>query len=154
MAEQFKREDVLTWKKQHPDAIVVAYVNTTTDLKRVCDYCVTSASAVKIVSQLPDDREILFIPDCNLGSYVAKMLPSKKLTLWQGGCPLHSAVTLEELESARAAHPDALLLTHPECKKEIVDRSDFVGSTSAIMDFAKESVADSFIIGTETSIVT
>ena len=154
MAEQFQREDVLTWKKQHPDAIVVAYVNTTTDLKRVCDYCVTSASAVKIVSQLPDDREILFIPDCNLGSYVSKMLPSKRLTLWQGGCPLHSAVTLRELEEARAAHPEALLLTHPECKKEITDLSDFVGSTSAIMDYARKSDADSFIIGTETSIVT
>ncbi len=153
MAEQFTRADVEAWRAQHPDAIVVAYVNTTTDLKRACDYCVTSASAVKIVSRLPDDREILFIPDCNLGSYVAKMLPDKKLTFWQGGCPLHAAVTAEELDAARAAHPNALLLTHPECKKEIADRSDFVGSTSAIMDYARQSDAESFIIGTETSIV-
>lgn len=154
MAEQFTRADVETFKREHPSAIVVAYVNTTTDLKRACDYCVTSASAVKIVSQLPDDREILFIPDCNLGSYVAKMLPSKRLTLWQGGCPLHASVTLDELLAARAAHPNALLLTHPECRKEIVDRSDFVGSTSAIMDYARHSDAEAFIIGTETSIVT
>lgn len=154
MAEQFSRQDVEAWRAEHPDAIVVAYVNTTTDIKRACDYCVTSASAVKIVSQLPDDKEILFIPDRNLGSYVAKKLPSKKLTFWNGGCPVHNAITPEELAAAKAKHPEALVLTHPECIKEVADASDFVGSTTAIMDFAAKSDADSFIIGTENNIVT
>ena len=154
MAEQFTREDVLAWRKEHPDGIVVAYVNTTTDIKRACDYCVTSASAVKIVSQLPDDKEILFIPDCNLGSYVAKNLPSKRLVFWKGGCPVHNAVTPEELANARAQHPGALVLTHPECVKAVADASDFVGSTTEIMDFAAKSDVKEFIIGTENSIVT
>ena len=154
MAEQFTRQDVEAWRAEHPDAIVVAYVNTTTDIKRACDYCVTSASAVKIVSQLPDDKEILFIPDRNLGSYVSKKLPSKKLVFWNGGCPVHNAITPEELAKAKAQHPEALVLTHPECVKEVADASDFVGSTTAIMDFAAKSEARSFIIGTENNIVT
>lgn len=154
MAEQFTRAEVEAWRAEHPNGIVVAYVNTTTDLKRACDYCVTSASAVKIVSQLPDDREILFIPDRNLGSYVSKMLPSKKLVFWNGGCPVHNAITLKELKEAKALHPDALVLTHPECLREVADASDFVGSTTEIMQFAAESEAKSFIIGTEGNIVT
>lgn len=154
MAEQFTRQDVEAWRAAHPDAIVVAYVNTTTDIKRACDYCVTSASAVKIVSQLPDDKEILFIPDRNLGSYVSKKLPSKRLVFWNGGCPVHNAITPQELADAKARHPEALVLTHPECIKEVADASDFVGSTTAIMDFAAKSDASSFIIGTENNIVT
>lgn len=154
MAEQFTRQDVEAWRAEHPDAIVVAYVNTTTDIKRACDYCVTSASAVKIVSQLPDDKEILFIPDRNLGSYVSKKLPSKRLVFWNGGCPVHNAITPQELADAKARHPEALVLTHPECIKEVADASDFVGSTTAIMDFAAKSDASSFIIGTENNIVT
>ena len=154
MAEQFTRADVEAWRREHPHALVVAYVNTTTDIKRACDYCVTSASAVNIVSKLPDDKEILFIPDKNLGSYVAKKLPSKRLVFWNGGCPVHNAITPEELYAAKALHPDALVLTHPECVKEVVDASDFVGSTTAIMDFAAKSDAKSFIIGTENNIIT
>ena len=154
MAEQFTRDDVLRWRAEHPDALVVAYVNTTTDIKRACDYCVTSASAVKIVSQLPDDKEILFIPDRNLGSYVAKKLPTKKLVFWNGGCPVHNAITPDELFAAKKKHPEALVLTHPECVKEVADASDFVGSTTAIMEFAAKSDATSFIIGTENNIVT
>ncbi len=154
MAEQFSKEEVLAWRAEHPNGIVVAYVNTTATLKCISDYCVTSASALKVVSALPDDREILFIPDCNLGSYIAKHFPQKRITLWNGGCPVHAAVTEEELADARRAHPNALLLTHPECKSEIAACSDFIGSTSEIMDYAKKSTASEFIIGTETNIVT
>ena len=154
MAEQFTRAEVEAWRKEHPEGIVVAYVNTTTDLKRACDYCVTSASAVKIVSRLPDDREILFIPDKNLGSYVAKKLPTKKLVFWNGGCPIHNSITLKELQTAKEQHPEALVLTHPECASEVVSASDFIGSTTEIMDYAAKSEASSFIIGTENNIVT
>lgn len=93
----------------------MAYINTTSDLKTVCDVCVTSSSAVKIVSSLPE-KDILFIPDCNLGAYVAEMVPDKNIHLLQGGCPIHAAVTADEVEAARAAHKGAEVLVHPECR--------------------------------------
>lgn len=153
MAEQFDRRAIEEYRASHPDAVVVAYVNTTADLKCVSDICVTSASALRIVSQIPDDREILFIPDCNLGAYVAAAFPSKKITLWKGGCPVHGAVTVGDVLAAKAAHPKAAFLVHPECSPEVTAHADFIGSTSAIMDYAKESNGCEFIIGTDNSIV-
>ena len=104
MAEQFSPEEIAAYKEAHPNCTVVAYINTTAALKAVCDVCVTSSSAVKIVSALPG-REILFIPDCNLGAYVAARVPDKKFTFMDGGCPIHSAVTIEEARAAKEAHP-------------------------------------------------
>ena len=152
MAEQFDREAISAFKKANPQYTVVAYVNTTADLKTVCDVCVTSSSAVKIVGQLTG-KDILFIPDCNLGAYVAKQMPGKNIKLMPGGCPVHEAVTVKDVENARAAYPRAQLLVHPECVPEVVALADFVGSTSAIMEYAHESAHKEFIIGTETSIV-
>ena len=151
MAEQFTKEAILAYKAQHPTCTVVAYINTTAELKTVCDVCVTSASAVKIVSQL-ENPDILFIPDCNLGSYVAKQLPNKQIALMQGGCPVHAAVTAEQARQARQAHPQALLLVHPECIPAVAQQADYIGSTSGIMDFAIRSDHTEFIIGTENSI--
>lgn len=151
MAEQIAPARVIQYKKEHPDVPVVAYINTTADLKAVCDVCVTSSTAVKIVSRMPE-QEILFIPDCNLGDYVQRQLPDKKVNLWLGGCHVHAAVTEKEVANARKLHPDALLLVHPECIPEVVAQADFVGSTAAIMDYASQSEAQSFIIGTEMSI--
>ena len=98
------------------------------------------------------NKNILFIPDCNLGHYVQQQLPDKNIKLLQGGCPIHAAVTELDVQKAKLAHPDALMLVHPECVPAVVDAADFVGSTSAIIDFAKQSDAHSFIIGTEISI--
>lgn len=151
MAEQFDKELVLHFKKQNPTCMVVAYINTTADLKTVCDVCVTSSSAVKIVKSL-DAQDILFIPDCNLGAYVAKQVPDKNIHLWHGGCPVHAAVKAEEAKRAKAAHPEALLLVHPECVPAVTEQADYVGSTSGIMDFAVQSDRKEFIIGTENSI--
>ncbi|MDO5785111.1 MAG: quinolinate synthase NadA [Eubacteriales bacterium] len=151
MAEQMERDMIGAWKKANPDYAIVAYINTTTDLKTVCDVCVTSSSAVKIVKNMESDK-ILFIPDCNLGAFVAEQVPEKEIKLLQGGCPIHAAVPAREAEAARAAHPDALLLVHPECVPAVVAQADYVGSTSGIMNFAKESDAKEFIIGTEISI--
>lgn len=151
MAEQMDKEIIEEVKAQYPDYTVVCYINTTAALKTICDVCVTSSSAVKIVSSLPNDK-ILFIPDCNLGDYVAKQVPQKQLKLLQGGCPTHARMTVREVEKARAAHPNALFLVHPECKPNVVAAADFVGSTSAIMQYAKSSQAKEFIIGTELSI--
>lgn len=151
MAEQMDKELIEGVKKQNPDYIVVAYINTTTDLKTVCDVCVTSSSAVKIVKNLPE-KNILFIPDCNLGSYVAKQVPEKNIKLLQGGCPIHARVSVTEAKKAKEMYPNAEMLVHPECTPSVVAYADFVGSTSAIMNYAKESDKKEFIIGTEISI--
>jgi quinolinate synthase len=151
MAEQIAPARVAQFKQDNPGIPVVAYINTTAELKAVCDVCVTSSTAVKIVSRMPEP-EILFIPDCNLGDYVQRQLPDKKIHLWLGGCHVHAAVTEKDVQNARRLHPDALLLVHPECVPEVVAFADFVGSTSAIMDFAAQSPATEFIIGTEMSI--
>lgn len=151
MAEQFDREIITQVKEQYPDYTVVAYINTTAELKTVCDVCVTSSSAVQIVGQL-ENKNILFIPDCNLGAFVAKSLPEKNVKLLQGGCPVHAAVTRKNAEQAKALHPNAELLVHPECKPEVTELADYVGSTAGIMNYAKKSDKKEFIIGTENSI--
>lgn len=151
MAEQMDRDMIAQLKAAEPDRTVVAYINTTASLKTVCDVCVTSSSALKIVKALDTDK-ILFIPDCNLGGWVKKQVPEKDIKLLQGGCPTHAAVTVSEVKKAKAEHPDALFLVHPECVPAVTELADYVGSTSGIMDFAKKSDAKEFIIGTETSI--
>lgn len=151
MAEQMDVELINSVKKDYPDYTVVAYINTTTSLKTVCDVCVTSSSAVKIVKNIDNDN-IIFIPDCNLGAYVASMVPEKNIKLLQGGCPIHARITPAEAKAVKEAHPDALLLVHPECVPAISKMADYVGSTSGILDFASKSDSKEFIIGTEISI--
>ena len=151
MAEQMDAEMISALREAEPDRTVVAYINTTASLKTVCDVCVTSSSALKIVKAL-DAEKILFIPDCNLGDFVKRNCPDKDIKLLQGGCPTHAKVTVAEVEKAKAEHPDALFLGHPECQPKVVALADYVGSTSGIMDYARRSDAKEFIIGTETSI--
>ncbi len=151
MAEQMDKDLILQMKKQYPDYKVVAYINTTADLKTVCDVCVTSSSAVKIVKNL-DAENILFIPDCNLGAYVAAQVPEKNFKLVHGGCPIHASVNEDEAVEAKKEHPNAPLLVHPECTPDVVKHADYVGSTSGIMEYAKNSDNKEFIIGTEISI--
>ncbi len=151
MAEQMDRDMISEVKKHYPDYTVVAYINTTSELKTVCDVCVTSSSAVKIVKKIENDN-ILFIPDCNLGAYVAEQVPEKNIKLLQGGCPIHARVSAKDVEKAKELHPDAKVLVHPECKPDVLKLADFVGSTSAIMDYAADSGYDEYIIGTEISI--
>lgn len=152
MAEMMDKDLIKQVKEQYPDYTVVAYVNTTSELKTVCDVCVTSSSALKICKKIDNDK-ILFIPDKNLGSYIAKQLPEKEFKLLSGGCPTHARMSAENVKKAKALHPDALFLVHPECVPEVVELADYVGSTTGIMDFAKNSDAKEFIIGTENSIV-
>ncbi len=151
MAEMMDKALITEVKKQFPDYTVVAYINTTSDLKTVCDVCVTSSSAQKIVSRLDTDK-ILFIPDCNLGDYISKQIPDKEFKLLNGGCPTHARIEPEDVLKAKEAHPNALFLVHPECKPSVVELADYVGSTTGIMKFAKESDKDEFIIGTENNI--
>ncbi|MBQ3028070.1 MAG: quinolinate synthase NadA [Lachnospiraceae bacterium] len=152
MAEQLTVEELKEIKTRYPNAAVVAYINTTSELKTECDVCVTSASALNIVKNLPNE-EILFIPDCNLGSWIEKQVPEKKFHFIKGGCPVHMRITPEDVSKARTAHPDAPVLVHPECKKEVTALADYAGSTTGIMKFAANSECKEFIIGTDTSIV-
>ena len=152
MAEQLDLESLHKLKAEHPGYAVVAYINTTSELKTECDVCVTSSSAVQICSKLDNDK-ILFIPDPNLGRFVAEKLPEKEFAFYKGGCPRHIIVSAKDVEKAKKAHPDALLLVHPECRASVTEQADYAGSTTGIMNYAKESDCKEFIIGTESSIV-
>ena len=152
MAEQMDKEMISAVKEKYPEYTVVCYINTTTELKTICDVCVTSSSAVKIISKLPN-KDILFIPDKNLGTFVAAQLPEKNFKLLQGGCPTHFRAGKREAQKAKELHPYALLLAHPECIPEVTALADYVGSTTGIIDYAKNSDAKEFIIGTELSIL-
>lgn len=152
MAEQLDSAMLMQLKEQYPGHAVVAYINTTAELKTLCDVCVTSSSAPTIIKKMPEDK-ILFIPDRNLGGYIAKQCPEKEIVTVHGCCPTHARFTAADVDRAKAAHPKALLLVHPECDAEVVAKAEFVGSTTEIMDCAKKSDAREFIIGTENSIV-
>ena len=151
MAHQMDKEIVTQLRKMYPDHTVVAYINTTADTKTVCDVCVTSSSAVKIVNRI-ENKNIIFIPDCNLGDYVKKQCPYKNIKLVNGGCPIPACVSKEDVQKAKALYPNAELLVHPECLPEVVEMADYVGSTSGIINYAKDSDKKEFIIGTEISI--
>lgn len=152
MAEQLTLEELRELKKQYKDCAVVAYINTTAELKTECDVCVTSASALEVVKNLPN-KDILFIPDCNLGSWIAAQLPEKNFHFIKGGCPIHMSITVDDVKEAKRLHPNALLLIHPECREEVSAYADYIGSTTGISAFVEKSDAKEFIIGTENSIV-
>lgn len=152
MADQINLDKLHELREKYPDYAVVTYINTTAELKTECDVCVTSSSAVQICQSLENDK-ILFIPDPNLGRFVAEKLPEKTFVFYKGGCPRHIVVSAKDVEKARKTHPKALLLVHPECRQEVVEQADYIGSTTGIIDYAKKSDAKEFIIGTENSIV-
>ncbi|MBQ3666048.1 MAG: quinolinate synthase NadA [Lachnospiraceae bacterium] len=152
MAEQLDVELLSALKAQNPDYTVVAYINTTSELKTICDVCVTSSSAVKIVKNIDNDK-ILFIPDCNLGAWVKEQVPEKQFKFVNGGCPTHLRMTVRDVQKARQEHPNAKLLVHPECLSDVTKEADYIGSTTGIMDYARRSTDTEFIIGTENSIL-
>ena len=151
MAEQLSAEELRQLKSMYPGYTVVAYINTTAELKTECDVCVTSSSAVEICRKIENDK-ILFIPDCNLGAYTAEQIPEKEFKLIQGGCPIHAAIKEKDALDVKSKHPDALMLVHPECVPAVTKHADYIGSTSGIVNFAVNSEAKEFIIGTEISI--
>jgi quinolinate synthase len=151
MADMIKAEDVRKLKAEHPGAIVVAYVNTTAEVKAESDYCCTSANAVKVVEKLKD-KEIIFIPDKYLGDYVSRQT-GKSMVLFNGFCPTHIKILPEHIKAAKQQHPKALVVVHPECLPEVIRMADKVASTGGMIKFAKESASTEFIIGTETGII-
>ena len=138
-------------RKQYPDVAVVCYVNSTAEIKAESDVCVTSSNAVRVVEKLPN-KHIFFIPDNNLARYVAKQLPEKEFIFNDGFCHVHTGILKEDVLKAKELHPDALVLTHPECTEDVVEISDYIGSTSDIIGFATKSDAKEFIICTEMGV--
>ncbi|NLM09554.1 MAG: quinolinate synthase NadA [Clostridiaceae bacterium] len=152
MADMITAEALIEEKKKYPNAAVVCYINTSAAVKAECDICCTSSNAVRVIQSIPND-EILFAPDQNLGSFIAKQVPNKKIHLWEGYCITHHRVSREDVEKAKSIHPDALVLAHPECRQEVMEMADFVGSTAQIIDYAKNSNHSKFLIATEMGIL-
>ena len=138
-------------RRSYDDLAVVCYINSTTELKRKSDVCVTSSNAVKIVKALPN-KNIFFIPDNNLGSFVKKQVPEKNVILNAGYCPIHAKIKAEQLYEALEKHPNAMVLAHPECEQEVLAEADFIGSTADIIRYAEESCSYEFIICTEDGV--
>ena len=138
-------------KSQYGDLKVVCYINSTAEMKALSDVCVTSANAVDIVRELPT-QHILFIPDENLGRYVAEQVPEKTFIFNPGYCPIHAQMKAEEIKQLKKQHPGALVLTHPECREDVIAVSDYIGSTSGIIKYAASSDAEEFIICTESGV--
>lgn len=152
MAHMVKEGKIEQMRAQYQDLAVVCYINSTAELKTKSDVCVTSSNAVKIVKALPN-KNIFFIPDENLGRFVKEQVPEKNVILNDGFCPKHKVITAKQVLDAKNAHPNALVLTHPECVKEVLDISDYIGSTSGIIDYAKQSDKNEFIICTEVGVL-
>ena len=152
MADMATVEEVRKYREEHPESVLVAYVNTTAATKTAVDICCTSGNAEKIIASIPADREIMFLPDANLGANVSKKM-GRKMNLWHGCCPTHNAVEPERIAKARKEHPNAVVLVHPECPPETVEAADMALSTGGMLTFVKESSAKEFIIGTEIGIL-
>lgn len=152
MAHMATMEKVKEMREQYEDLAVVCYINSTAELKTVSDVCVTSANAVKIVRALPN-KNIFFIPDGNLAAYVAEQVPEKNVIPNDGFCPVHKAVTPESILALKKQYPDAEFLVHPECIKDVLALADFVGSTSAIIQYAQKSEKKEFLVGTEEGVM-
>lgn len=151
MAHMASAKKVQEMREKYEDLAVVCYINSTAALKTVSDVCVTSSNAVKIVKALPN-KNIFFIPDENLGSYVAKQVPEKNILLNDGYCPVHKKITVETVRQTKAKYPQVEFLAHPECTEEILAEADFIGSTSDIIGYAEKSSKKEFLIGTEDGV--
>ncbi len=152
MANMLTVRELQNAKAEHPDAVVVCYINSTAQIKALSDLCCTSANAAAVVSSIPKDREVLFVPDQSLGSWVSKQL-GRELILWPGFCPTHHRILPEHIEAARREHPGAEVVVHPECLDEVVAMADCVASTSGMLRHCRESKSRQFIIGTETGML-
>lgn len=140
------------FKTQHPNHVVICYINCTAEIKALSDYICTSSNAEYIVNSIPKETPIIFAPDKNLGAYLVKKT-GRDMLLWDGACMVHEIFSLEKITRLKEKHPNALLISHPECEAPILDISDFVGSTTALLNFSKNNPANEFIVATETGIL-
>lgn len=152
MADMASREEIASYRKDHPDTLIVAYVNTTAAAKTEVDICCTSGNAEKVLESIPEEKKVLFLPDANLGANLNRRL-DRKMALWPGWCPTHNKILPEHILEAKAKHPDALVLVHPECTPKVVDLADQALSTGGMLSFVRNSKNREFIIGTECGIL-
>ncbi len=152
MADMITGEKLREWKKSHPGAQVVCYVNSSAEVKAESDICCTSSNAIQVVNSIPPDSRILFVPDQNLGHFLAGKT-GREIECWPGYCPTHHNVTAEEIREQKARHPGAIVLVHPECRPEVIDLADEALSTGGILKYVEKSPAREFIIGTEIGLL-
>jgi len=152
MADMINAEQLRAFKAKHPGAKAVCYVNSTAEVKAECDMCVTSGNAERVMATFPPEQEIIFVPDQHLGGHIAGLL-GRRYELWPGFCPTHAMLTAAKIEAARAEHPGAIVLVHPEYAKDVRDAADHALSTGGMCKFARESDAKDFILGTEVGIL-
>ena len=145
-------EELRAWKRANPGHVIVSYINTSVEVKAESDILCTSRNAVRIVNSIPADQPILFLPDINLGNYVKQQTGRENMTIWQGACIVHATFAARRLTTARAEHPHALVAAHPECPADVLAMADFVGSTSAIIDWCVGAPADEYIVMTERGV--
>jgi quinolinate synthase len=163
LASTINAGELQAWKAEHPDAVVVSYVNTTADVKALSDYCCTSSNAIKVVNSIPKDREVLFLPDLFLGSYVAEMTKRKNMYIWPGECHVHAGIKAEDINKMLATFKNADFLVHPECSctsstmyhmaKGDLAKTGHILSTEGMMKHARSSAAEQFVVATETGIL-
>jgi quinolinate synthase len=152
LADSCKPSDFKLFKLKYPEHLVISYVNCSAEIKALTDIVCTSANAVQIVNSLPKNQKIIFAPDKNLGAYVNK-ITGRKMLLWNGACMVHEVFSIEKINKLKITNPDALLLAHPECEEVILNLADFIGSTTALLNFSKTSESTKFIVATEAGIL-
>lgn len=153
LADSCKAEDLKRLKEQHPDHLVVSYVNTTVGVKALTDICCTSSNALKVVESIPADQPIIFAPDRNLGGYIQRLTGRKNMVLWDGCCHVHEDFSVEKLRAMKARHPEAKVVAHPECRRELIEEADYVGATSGILKFCGTDSAREYLVATEPGII-
>ena len=153
LAESCPAADFAKFKLQYPDALVVAYVNTTVGVKALTDICCTSSNALQVVESIPEDKQIIFAPDRNLGSYIQKVTGRKNMILWDGACHVHEKFSKEGILELKKLYPEAKVVVHPECRGEVAELADYCGSTAGILSYCGANDCDTFIVVTEPGIL-
>jgi quinolinate synthase len=152
LADSCPPDEFAAFKAKHPDHIVITYINCTAEIKALSDIICTSSNAVQIVESLPEDQKIIFAPDKNLGAYINKKT-GRNMVLWEGACMVHEIFSLEKITKLKLLHPSAEIIAHPECEAKILEIADFIGSTTALLNYTKKSNTKEFIVATETGIL-
>lgn len=152
LADSCPPDTFAAFKARHPDHIVITYVNCTAEIKALSDIICTSSNAEQIVAGLPKDQKIIFAPDKNLGRYIIKKT-GRDMVLWNGSCMVHEIFSLEKITRLKAKHPEAKFIAHPECEEAVLQLADFIGSTTALLNYSKKDPAQTFIVATETGIL-
>jgi quinolinate synthase len=152
LVDACRAEDLRAWKARNPGAAIVSYINTSIEVKAESDILCTSRNAVQVVNSIPPEQPVLFLPDINLGNYVKQQTGRENMKIWQGACIVHATFPARRLTTARAQHPEALVAAHPECPSEVLRQADFIGSTTAIIDWCSRQDAEEFIVMTESGV--